>query len=68
MDKMINFCSCFMLECVTELNPENFAGYVLLSNIHATTGNWDLRENVQQLRKKRGVKKPAQSHVDGREE
>jgi hypothetical protein len=57
-----------MLECVTELNPENFAGSVLLSNIHATTGNWDLRENVQQQRKKRGVKKPAQSHVDGREE
>jgi len=57
-----------MGECVTELNPENFAGYVLLSNTHATTGTWDLRENVQQLRKKRGVKKPAQSHVDGSEE
>jgi hypothetical protein len=57
-----------MGECVTELNPENFAGYVLLSNTDATTGNWDLRENVQQLRKKRGVKKPAQSHVDGSEE
>lgn len=57
-----------MGECVTELNPENFAGSVLLSNTHATTGNWDLRENVQQLRKKRVVKKPAKSHVDGSEE
>jgi hypothetical protein len=37
--------------------PENPPGYVLLSNIYAAAGRWDLKDKVQQLRKERGVKK-----------
>jgi hypothetical protein len=32
-------------------------GYVMLSNVHAAAGNWDLSENVEQQRKERDVKK-----------
>jgi hypothetical protein len=32
---------------VLELDPENGAGYVLLSNMYAADGNWNLSENVQ---------------------
>jgi hypothetical protein len=50
-----------MGECVAkqvlEVDPENAGVYVLLSNIYAAAGKWDLSENVQQLRKERGVKK-----------
>jgi pentatricopeptide repeat protein len=50
-----------MAECVAkqviELDPENAAGYVLLSNIYAAAGNRDLNEDVQWQRKERGVKK-----------
>jgi pentatricopeptide repeat protein len=42
---------------VVELDPENTAGYVLLSNIYASAGKWDLVSNVQQQRLARGVKK-----------
>jgi pentatricopeptide repeat protein len=42
---------------VLELDPADAAGYVLLSNIYAAAGKWDLSANVQQLRKERGVKK-----------
>ncbi|KAH8960556.1 hypothetical protein BDL97_05G001100 [Sphagnum fallax] len=50
-----------MGECVAkeilEFEPENAAGYVLLSNIYAAAGNSHLCENVEQQRKARGVKK-----------
>ncbi|CAM6025997.1 unnamed protein product [Sphagnum balticum] len=42
---------------VLELDPADAAGYVLLSNIYAAAGKWDLSASVQQLRKERGVKK-----------
>jgi pentatricopeptide repeat protein len=42
---------------ILELDPENSAGYVLLSNIYAAAGNMHLSENVEQQRKERGVKK-----------
>jgi hypothetical protein len=42
---------------VFELDPGNTASYVLLSNIYAATGKWDLRANVQQQRLERGVNK-----------
>ncbi len=42
---------------VLELEPENAAGYVLLSNMYAAAGNWDLSEKVELQRKERGEKK-----------
>jgi hypothetical protein len=30
------------------------AGYVVLSNIYAAAGKWDLSEKIQQQRKERG--------------
>jgi pentatricopeptide repeat protein len=40
-----------------EADPGNAAGYVLLSNIYAAAGKWDLRANIQKQRKERGMKK-----------
>ncbi|CAM6047252.1 unnamed protein product [Sphagnum compactum] len=42
---------------ILALEPENAAGHVLLSKIHAAAGNRHFCENVEQQRKKRGVKK-----------
>jgi pentatricopeptide repeat protein len=41
---------------VFELDPGNAAAYVLLSNIYASAGKWDLSANVQQQMLERGVK------------
>ncbi len=50
-----------MGECIArrvlEWDPGNSAGYVLLSNIYAAAGNWDLSATVQKLRLKRGVRR-----------
>ncbi|KAJ7570944.1 hypothetical protein O6H91_01G141200 [Diphasiastrum complanatum] len=46
-----------MAKRVLKLEPGNAAGYVLLSNIYAASGKWNLRANVQRQRKERGVKK-----------
>ncbi|CAM6042113.1 unnamed protein product, partial [Sphagnum compactum] len=40
---------------VLEMYPENPPGYVLLSNIYTAAGNQDLRGDIQQQRKERGV-------------
>jgi hypothetical protein len=49
-----------MGECITtqvlEMYPENPPGYVLLSNIYTAAGKQDLRGDIQQQRKERGVK------------
>ncbi|CAM6050493.1 unnamed protein product [Sphagnum compactum] len=42
---------------VIELDPGDAAGYVLLSNIYAAAGKWDLSSNIQQQRLERGVDK-----------
>ncbi|CAK9260361.1 unnamed protein product [Sphagnum jensenii] len=42
---------------VIELDPGDAAGYVLLSNIYAAAGKWDLSSNIQQQRLERGVNK-----------
>ncbi len=40
-----------------EMEPENAAGYVLLSNIYATVGSRHLCENVKHQRQEKGAKK-----------
>ncbi|KAJ7519277.1 hypothetical protein O6H91_20G031400 [Diphasiastrum complanatum] len=40
-----------------DLEPENSSGYVLLSNLYATSGKWDSSTKVQHMRKKRSVRK-----------
>jgi hypothetical protein len=42
---------------ILELEPENAAGYVLLTNISAAVGNGHLCGNVKQQRKAISVKK-----------
>ncbi|KAH8961063.1 hypothetical protein BDL97_05G031600 [Sphagnum fallax] len=42
---------------VLELEPKNAAGFVLLSNLYAATGNLELSESVERQRKERDVKK-----------
>ncbi|KAG0497459.1 hypothetical protein HPP92_002150 [Vanilla planifolia] len=41
-----------------ELEPENSAAYVLLSNAYAKMGKWEEVSSVRRLIKSRGVKKP----------
>ncbi|XP_050227442.1 pentatricopeptide repeat-containing protein At5g06540 [Mercurialis annua] len=41
-----------------ELQPEHSGYYVLLSNIYARTNKWENVENMRQVMKGRGVKKP----------
>ncbi|KAJ7558666.1 hypothetical protein O6H91_04G050500 [Diphasiastrum complanatum] len=40
-----------------KLDPVSASSYVLLSNIYASSGEWDSRANVQQLREERHVHK-----------
>jgi hypothetical protein len=42
---------------ILELEPDNAAGYVLLSNIYAAAGNRHICVNVEWQRKEKGVKK-----------
>jgi pentatricopeptide repeat protein len=42
---------------ILEMEPDNAAGYVLLSNIYAAAGNRHLCENVEWQRMEKGVKK-----------
>jgi pentatricopeptide repeat protein len=42
---------------VIGLDPGNSAGYVLLSNIYAAAGKWDISADIQCQRLERGVKK-----------
>ncbi|CAK9857649.1 unnamed protein product [Sphagnum jensenii] len=58
-----------ILKKVLELDPENAAGYVLLSNIYAATDKRDPSANVEQWRRERGVKKlPGCTWVEVNEE
>ncbi|KAL6986925.1 hypothetical protein U1Q18_012688 [Sarracenia purpurea var. burkii] len=55
------FAACRLLE----LEPEDSASYVLLSNMYATAGKWDRRDQTRQTMKDRGVKKePGRSWIE----
>ncbi|XP_010277283.1 PREDICTED: pentatricopeptide repeat-containing protein At4g13650 [Nelumbo nucifera] len=48
-----------------ELEPEDSATYVLLSNIYAVARKWDCRDRMRQMMKERGVKKePGRSWIE----
>ncbi|GLT26749.1 hypothetical protein SLA2020_017940 [Shorea laevis] len=48
-----------------ELEPEDSASYVLLSNLYAVSGKWDSRNQTRQIMKERGVKKePGRSWLE----
>jgi pentatricopeptide repeat protein len=56
-------------EQVLKLDPDNASGYVLLSNIYAAAGNWDLSASVQRQRMERGVKKqPGRTWIEVNDE
>ncbi|KAI6673549.1 hypothetical protein NL676_001455 [Syzygium grande] len=47
------------------MEPEDSAAYVLLSNMYALTGKWDLRDSTRRVMKERGVKKePGRSWIE----
>ncbi|GLT64564.1 hypothetical protein SLA2020_370500 [Shorea laevis] len=48
-----------------ELEPEDSASFVLLSNLYAVSGKWDSRNQTRQMMKERGVKKePGRSWLE----
>jgi hypothetical protein len=52
-------------ECLYELDPNNAAHYVLLSNIYAASGKWDNIEKVRKIMKDKMVqKKPGCSWIE----
>ncbi|EXB68021.1 hypothetical protein L484_009628 [Morus notabilis] len=55
----------FAAHHLLELEPEDSATYVLLSNMYAVAGKWDFRDQTRRLMKERGVKKePGQSWIE----
>ncbi|KAB1221157.1 hypothetical protein CJ030_MR2G012844 [Morella rubra] len=55
----------FAASHLLELEPEDSATYVLLSNIYAVAGKWDSRDWARQMMKDRGVKKePGRSWIE----
>jgi pentatricopeptide repeat protein len=55
----------FAAHRLLELEPEDSATYVLLSNIYAISGKWDSRDRTRQMMKDRGVKKePGRSWIE----
>ncbi|XP_010036204.2 pentatricopeptide repeat-containing protein At4g13650 [Eucalyptus grandis] len=55
------FAACHL----QEMEPEDSAAYVLLSNMYALTGKWDLRDSARRVMKERGVKKePGRSWIE----
>lgn len=55
----------FATERVAELDPENAAPYVMLSNIYAACGRWDDVVAVRKIVKEKGLKKlPGRSSIE----
>ncbi|GAB4824760.1 hypothetical protein Ancab_007624 [Ancistrocladus abbreviatus] len=48
-----------------ELEPEDSATYILISNMYAANRRWDFRDKVRQIMRQRGVKKePGRSWIE----
>ncbi|XP_020589230.1 pentatricopeptide repeat-containing protein At4g13650 isoform X2 [Phalaenopsis equestris] len=57
------FAGCHLLE----LEPQDSATYVLLSNLYAVTRRWEWRDRMRQVMKDRGVKKePGRSWIEAK--
>lgn len=57
----------FAAHHLVELEPEDSATYVLLSNLYAVCRKWDARDRTRQKMKEKGVKKePGQSWIEVR--
>ncbi|KAK3198012.1 hypothetical protein Dsin_021427 [Dipteronia sinensis] len=55
----------FAANYLLELEPDDSATYVNLSNMYSVAGKWDSRDQIRQLMKNRGVKKePGQSWIE----
>jgi len=55
----------YVAERLFELDPQNSAHYVLLSNIYATAGRWDGVEKVRKMMKDMGLRKmPGYSWIE----
>lgn len=55
----------FAARHLLELEPEDSATYVLLSNLYAVCRKWDARDHTRQKMKEKGVKKePGQSWIE----
>ncbi|KAK2638191.1 hypothetical protein Ddye_025986 [Dipteronia dyeriana] len=55
----------FAANRLLELEPDDSATYVLLSNMYAVAGKWDFRDQIRQLMKNRGVtKEPGRSWIE----
>ncbi|ESQ51701.1 hypothetical protein EUTSA_v10016243mg [Eutrema salsugineum] len=55
----------FAARHLVELEPEDSATYVLLSNLYAVCRKWDARDQTRQKMKEKGVKKePGQSWIE----
>ncbi|KAL3635572.1 hypothetical protein CASFOL_020119 [Castilleja foliolosa] len=53
-------------EKLIELDPQNSSPYVLLSGIHAASGDWDGVDRVRKMMMEKGVKKiPGSSKISG---
>ena len=55
----------YAMNCIFELVPENAAHYVLLSNIYAEAGRWDVVAKLRNIMKVKGLKKtPGSSWIE----
>ena len=55
----------YATECLFELDTENAASYVLLSNMYAADGRWGRAESVRNVMKERRIKKmPGYSWIE----
>ncbi|XP_010690022.2 pentatricopeptide repeat-containing protein At4g13650 [Beta vulgaris subsp. vulgaris] len=55
----------FAARCLLELEPDDSATYVLMSNMYAVTRNWTCMDDTRKMMKEKGVKKePGRSWIE----